>query len=252
MEDGKKLRRSALTELTPCFKVLTVRPALWGAGSARRGGGGFLFSLIRLHGRAILIRWCFLLYRGLWQSFPPVEDDEAEEDEDDYSEDEGGLRDGGAHQRAQQQSGGDQSFILVVSELVSTGHEEGHPAESLLMEIKGCKFAQNKVHPLLVATPVIYIAHSLAHSLGHSAVVCGLRGRRCPGAAADRAGPCRARQRQWRVQVGRVPEGVGGAPGTGCLGQRTTEADSAGQRRQVRGEVSWLSPVSPKSLAGWP
>lgn len=37
------------------------------------------------------------------------------------------------------------SFARVVGEMVSTGISEGHPAGSLLMEIKGYKFAQNKV-----------------------------------------------------------------------------------------------------------
>ncbi|KAJ1424856.1 nucleotide-diphospho-sugar transferase [Ochromonadaceae sp. CCMP2298] len=35
-------------------------------------------------------------------------------------------------------------FAHVVGDMVSTGHCEGHPAASLLMEIKGYKFAQNK------------------------------------------------------------------------------------------------------------
>jgi hypothetical protein len=37
------------------------------------------------------------------------------------------------------------NFGKVVGDMVSTGHAEGHPASSLLMEIKGYKFAQNKV-----------------------------------------------------------------------------------------------------------
>lgn len=44
------------------------------------------------------------------------------------------------------------SFARVVGEMVSTGISEGHPAGSLLMEIKGYKFAQNKV------------SHSVAHA----------------------------------------------------------------------------------------
>ncbi len=38
------------------------------------------------------------------------------------------------------------SFTRVVGDMVSTGISEGHPASSLLMEIKGYKFAQNKVY----------------------------------------------------------------------------------------------------------
>lgn len=37
------------------------------------------------------------------------------------------------------------NFARVVGDMVSTGFAEGHPAASLLMEIKGYKFAQNKV-----------------------------------------------------------------------------------------------------------
>ena len=32
----------------------------------------------------------------------------------------------------------------VISDMVTTGHAEGHPPDNLLMEIKGYKFAQNK------------------------------------------------------------------------------------------------------------
>lgn len=37
-------------------------------------------------------------------------------------------------------------FVKIVSDMVSSGHSEGHPADSLLMEIKGLKFAQNKTY----------------------------------------------------------------------------------------------------------
>lgn len=37
------------------------------------------------------------------------------------------------------------NFAQVVGDMVRSGHAEGHPASSLLMEIKGYKFAQNKV-----------------------------------------------------------------------------------------------------------
>lgn len=35
-------------------------------------------------------------------------------------------------------------FIAIIKDMVITGNDEGHPTENLLMEIKGCKFAQNK------------------------------------------------------------------------------------------------------------
>ncbi len=88
--------------------------------------------------------------RDLWSVVPPPEEEE------DYSDDEEGddLRDrqyepGSGAVSAELSStigaGLATSFVSIVSEMVSTGHAEGHPADSLLMEIKGCKFAQNKV-----------------------------------------------------------------------------------------------------------
>jgi hypothetical protein len=44
------------------------------------------------------------------------------------------------------------NFGKVVGDMVSTGHAEGHPASSLLMEIKGYKFAQNKVSCVILLT----------------------------------------------------------------------------------------------------
>jgi hypothetical protein len=40
---------------------------------------------------------------------------------------------------------GSEGFNRVVGEMVTTGYAEGHPTDNLLMEIKGFKFAQNKV-----------------------------------------------------------------------------------------------------------
>ena len=39
----------------------------------------------------------------------------------------------------------DIAFIGVISDMVTTGHSDGHQPDNLLMEIKGYKFAQNKV-----------------------------------------------------------------------------------------------------------
>jgi hypothetical protein len=37
-------------------------------------------------------------------------------------------------------------FLAVISDMVISGQADGHSSENLLMEIKGYKFAQNKVH----------------------------------------------------------------------------------------------------------
>ena len=39
----------------------------------------------------------------------------------------------------------DLKFLDIISDMVLTGHTDGHQPENLLMEIKGYKFAQNKV-----------------------------------------------------------------------------------------------------------
>lgn len=38
-----------------------------------------------------------------------------------------------------------QAFSACIADMVLTGYQEGHPAENILMEIKGFKFSQNKV-----------------------------------------------------------------------------------------------------------
>ena len=40
------------------------------------------------------------------------------------------------------------AFLDVISDMVATGHSDGHQPDNLLMEIKGYKFAQNKVNQL--------------------------------------------------------------------------------------------------------
>ena len=44
------------------------------------------------------------------------------------------------------QNEGFEIFYKNVYDMVVTGYNEGHPAENVLMEIKGYKFSQNKVH----------------------------------------------------------------------------------------------------------
>lgn len=104
--------------------------------------------------------------RQLWSRMPtPIEpdseDDEEEDDEGDGSNNKetldsnnskGNGTTGSSNNNNSSSNGGSNSqsaaqrdFVKVVSEMVSTGYAEGHPAGSLLMEIKGYKFAQNKV-----------------------------------------------------------------------------------------------------------
>lgn len=77
----------------------------------------------------------------MWTAFELPEDDQSDDegDEDSFEQDRG---------TASQSV----DFLRIVGEMVSTGHAEGHPADSLLMEIKGCKFAQNKVRDTASST----------------------------------------------------------------------------------------------------
>ena len=43
--------------------------------------------------------------------------------------------------------------VLLIS--ICTGYAEGHPTDNLLMEIKGYKFAQNKVSLCVVVVPLM-------------------------------------------------------------------------------------------------
>ena len=49
------------------------------------------------------------------------------------------------------------AFIDVISDMISTGHADGHQPDNLLMEIKGYKFAQNKVCLLSLSYRTMYI-----------------------------------------------------------------------------------------------
>lgn len=60
----------------------------------------------------------------------PKPEDDSEDEEDDTD----------AHENSD-----DSSFVKIVLDMVVTAMKEGHPADSVLMEIKGFKFAQNKV-----------------------------------------------------------------------------------------------------------
>jgi hypothetical protein len=67
-------------------------------------------------------------------------------------------------ERSQHGSTGDRdygSFVKIISEMVTTGHAQGDPADSLLMEIKGCKFAHNKVERRLAYVALCHIERAL-------------------------------------------------------------------------------------------
>ena len=64
-----------------------------------------------------------IFFRTLWSTPDEVKDQDSE-DEDDEPE---------------------TNFETVISEMVSTGYAEGHPTDSIALEIKSYKFAQNKV-----------------------------------------------------------------------------------------------------------
>ena len=113
--------------------------------------------------------------RLMWRKMPlPVEEEDDDEDFDgqgedcmgfDYDDDDAGpAADSGPKSErrtsARTSAGGGAGggggggggsgaavFVEVVGDMVTSGHTEGHPPENLLMEIKGYKFAQNKVTP---------------------------------------------------------------------------------------------------------
>mmetsp|Transcript_1218 Transcript_1218/g.1986 ORF Transcript_1218/g.1986 Transcript_1218/m.1986 type:complete len:748 (-) Transcript_1218:122-2365(-) len=81
--------------------------------------------------------------RALWSGLDPVvdSDDDSEEDEEQI------LRDrlsSSASAEDYDMKRYDADFSRIVGDMVTTGRKEGHPADNLLMEIKGFKFAQNK------------------------------------------------------------------------------------------------------------
>lgn len=111
---------------------------------------------------------CAVFGSALWSRMPAPEEEESDNegyDEDDVDADGNGASGAyGGGNNGGNGGGGSQftgdadaaaardvlNFGKVVGDMVTTGHAEGHPASSLLMEIKGYKFAQNKVslvHP---------------------------------------------------------------------------------------------------------
>lgn len=83
----------------------------------------------------------FTLFRRKWDRVPePI-------DESDDDDEEAGGSDGGLDWAAPTGTGGEvaQQFSSVIADMIVTGYEEGHPADNVLMEIKGFKFSRNKV-----------------------------------------------------------------------------------------------------------
>ena len=81
------------------------------------------------------------LRRSMWRQMPRPEESDSD-CEDGESEGAGGDFTADVEGASARDT---LNFAKVVGDMVSTGHAEGHPAASLLMEIKGYKFAQNKV-----------------------------------------------------------------------------------------------------------
>ena len=89
-----------------------------------------------------------------WRSVPPPEDD----DDDDYDGEEydcgGDFGGDGANgtvstKREVLQHPDSVNFVQVLGEMVSAGLKANDPPENIIMEIRGFKFAQNKVKSLL-------------------------------------------------------------------------------------------------------
>ena len=102
----------------------------------------------------------------MWRCMPAPEEDSDEEADFD-SEGEDGMGGGGGAAGGQFIADADAAaardviaFGKVVGDMVTSGHAEGHPASSLLMEIKGYKFAQNKVCITHLPTEYTFIQHT--------------------------------------------------------------------------------------------
>jgi len=80
----------------------------------------------------------------LWDHIPAPADDFLEDDELDGEVDENEEMNVALGAGGSQSSSQASSFKQIVFDMVSSGYAEGHPPESILMEIKGYKFAQNK------------------------------------------------------------------------------------------------------------
>lgn len=82
----------------------------------------FQFRYLVFSGRYYYLHY-FNLHRSLWMDAP-----EPVDEEEDWTA-----------------NHGNEAFYRVISDMVISGLQEGHPYDSILMEIKGFKFSQNKV-----------------------------------------------------------------------------------------------------------
>eukprot|EP01038_Epipyxis_sp_PR26KG_P007435 gene7435-10131_t len=74
--------------------------------------------------------------RSLWSVVPqPIEDD------DSIYDDEDNMMSSNNNNNLNTKN---ENFQKVITDMIVTGYEEGHPPDSLLMEVKGFKFSQNK------------------------------------------------------------------------------------------------------------
>lgn len=108
----------------------------------------------------------WILLRNLWSKVTLDADDleadnmqDDEEFDDDFADREyhDGLALGEDESKVQGEEEGEdvrahysESFIKTVAEMITTAYKEKHPADSVLMEVKGFKFAQNKSYGEIV------------------------------------------------------------------------------------------------------
>lgn len=84
----------------------------------------------------------------LWTTMDaPVEEEDSDDDSDSEDDDAMGRGDNGNMHDSREGVYTVDPFQVSVSEWIVTGHEQNDSADNLLLEIKGLKFAQNKVGP---------------------------------------------------------------------------------------------------------
>lgn len=93
----------------------------------------FIFHIIFFYSLIYLIN--FYNHSSLWKVSDEIRDSDSEQGEDEQE----------AH------------FEVVVSDMVTSGYADGHPTDSIALEIKSYKFAQNKVNYFLLFLLIIII-----------------------------------------------------------------------------------------------
>lgn len=125
----------------------------------------FLFKLLQILTNLILFHIIYFT-RALWNRVPlPVEeeydssvdDNEMGGDMGDFDMDEDEYGNGKRSGKSASQEGSSskmksdtdiKAFLDIIGDMVTSGQADGHSPDNLLMEIKGYKFAQNKVTSL--------------------------------------------------------------------------------------------------------